>query len=494
MINSTEVSVQEPAAVDNYVGGNWKAPRSGQRTPNRNPARKEEIVGFVPASDRDDLNDAVAAADSARMAWRKLSGAARGALLYKAADLLDSRTEAIARSMTREMGKTLNEAKGETARGAAILRYYAGEGMRPVGDVIPSTDPSALMYTTRKPLGVVGVISPWNFPVAIPVWKIAPALIYGNTVVWKPAVETAVTAALILTCFHEAGFPAGVVNMVIGDGAVIGQGIAEHPGIHGVTFTGSNAVGKQVGRTALERGAKYQLEMGGKNPIIVAADADLELAVEATISGGLRSTGQKCTATSRVIVVHEVYESFKEKLLAKVEGLRVGDGLKPDTWLGPCASAKQYDTVRRYIRKGVEEGAVLLAGGETAPADPALADGYFVAPTVFDRVSPTMTIAREEIFGPVLALIEARDLKEAIDLANDSEFGLSASLYTRDISSALTFIDEMDAGLVRINAETAGVELQAPFGGMKSSSSHSREQGQAAIEFFTSVKTVFVKP
>lgn len=493
MINSAEASAREPVSVDNYIGGNWKTPRTGQRTPNRNPARKEEIVGFVPASDRDDLNDAVASAESARSAWRKLSGAQRGALLHKAADLLDNRAESIARSMTREMGKTLGEAKGETARGAAILRYYAGEGMRPVGDVIPSTDPSALMYTTRKPLGVVGVISPWNFPVAIPVWKIAPALIYGNTVVWKPAAETAVTSALIMACFHEAGFPAGVVNMVIGDGAVIGQGIAEHPGIHGVTFTGSNAVGRQVGRTAFERGAKYQLEMGGKNPIIVAADADLDLAVEATVSGGLRSTGQKCTATSRVIVVHDVYEAFKEKLLAAVKGLRVGDGLDPDTWLGPCASGKQFDTVRRYIRKGIEEGAVLLAGGETI-ADPALADGYYVAPTVFDQVSPGMTIAREEIFGPVLALIEARDLKEAIDIANDSEFGLSASLYTRDISSALTFIDEMDAGLVRINAETAGVELQAPFGGMKSSSSHSREQGQAAIEFFTSVKTVFVKP
>jgi len=493
VINSAEASAQEPVAVDNYAGGKWKAPLAGQRTPNRNPARKEEIVGWVPASDRNDLNDAVAAAESARIAWRKLSGAQRGTLLYKAADLLDNRTESIARSMTREMGKTLNEAKGETARGAAILRYYAGEGMRSVGDVIPSTDPGALMYTTRKPLGVVGVISPWNFPVAIPVWKIAPALIYGNTVVWKPAAETAVTAALITACFHEAGFPAGVVNMVIGEGSVIGQGIAEHPGIHGVTFTGSNAVGRQVGRTVLERGAKYQLEMGGKNPIIVAADADLDLAVEATVSGGLRSTGQKCTATSRVIVAQEVYEAFKDRLLAKIGSLRVGDGLDPDTWLGPCASEKQYDTVRRYIRTGIEEGAALLAGGEEV-ADPALANGYFVAPTVFDRVSPAMTIAREEIFGPVLALIEAQDLSEAIRIANDSEFGLSASLYTRDISSALTFVDEMEAGLVRINAETAGVELQAPFGGMKSSSSHSREQGRAAIEFFTSVKTVFIKP
>ncbi|MBB6734733.1 aldehyde dehydrogenase family protein [Cohnella sp. CBP 2801] len=479
--------------VDNYIGGEWRPPASGRRVPSTNPARRSETVGFAPDSDRADLEAAVAAADSARRAWRKLAGAQRGALLFKAADLLESRMEEIGRAMTREMGKTIGEAKGETARGAAILRYYAGEGMRPVGDVIPSTDADALMYTTRVPLGVVGVISPWNFPVAIPLWKIAPALIYGNTVVWKPAIETAVTAALVMECFHAAGFPAGVLNMVMGDGAVIGQGIAEHPGIHGVTFTGSNAVGKRVGQIALARGAKYQLEMGGKNPIVVAADADLDLAAEATISGGLRSTGQKCTATSRVIVVRDVYEPFKEKLLAKIKSLRIGDGLDADTWLGPCASQKQYETVLEYIRKGREEGAELLVGGER-PGDPALADGFFVSPAVFDRVTAGMTIAREEIFGPVLALMEARDLEEAIELANDTDFGLSASLYTRDLANALTFARESEAGLVRVNAETAGVELQAPFGGMKGSSSHSREQGQAAIEFFTEIKTVFVKP
>jgi len=478
--------------VDNYIGG-WRPPANGRRTPNANPARRSETVGLVPDSDRADLDAAVAAAEAARRAWRRLSGAQRGALMFKAADLLESRANEIGEAMTREMGKTLGEAKGETARGAAILRYYAGEGMRPVGDVIPSTDADALMYTTRVPLGVVGVISPWNFPVAIPLWKIAPALIYGNAVVWKPAAETAVTAALVMDCFHEAGFPEGVLNMVIGEGAVIGQGIAEHPGIHGVTFTGSNATGKRVGQIALARGAKYQLEMGGKNPIIVAADADLELAADATISGGLRSTGQKCTATSRVIVVRDVYEAFKEKLLGKIRTLRVGDGLDAATWLGPCASEKQYETVLGYIRKGKEEGAELLTGGDR-PNDPALADGFFVRPAVFDRVTTDMTIAREEIFGPVLALMEARDLEEAIGLANDTEFGLSASLYTRDLASALAFVRESEAGLVRINAETAGVELQAPFGGMKGSSSHSREQGQAAIEFYTAIKTVFVKP
>jgi acyl-CoA reductase-like NAD-dependent aldehyde dehydrogenase len=478
--------------VNNYIGGMWNNPQSGRYIPCYNPARQNEQVGQVPDSEIADLEEAVLAAEAARHAWRKLTGAQRGTLLYKAADLLESRLDVIGRAMTREMGKTLAEAKGETARGAAILRYYAGEGMRPVGDVIPSTDSEALMFTTRTPLGVVGVISPWNFPVAIPVWKIAPALIYGNTVVWKPARETAITAALIMTCFHEAGFPVGVLNMVIGDGPVIGQGISEHPGIHAVTFTGSNAVGKRVGQTALARGAKYQLEMGGKNPIIVAADADLELAVDATISGGLRSTGQKCTATSRVIVVRDVYATFRAKLVEKVGALKVGDGLNEGTWLGPCANKKQYDTVLRYIHKGKEEGAELLVGG-VKPVDPELADGLFIAPAVFDRVTPNMAIAREEIFGPVLALIEAENLEEAIAIANDTEYGLSASIYTRDIGNILTFIQELEAGLVRVNAETAGVELQAPFGGMKGSSSHSREQGQAAIEFYTSIKTVFVK-
>ncbi|MCM3626260.1 aldehyde dehydrogenase family protein [Paenibacillus glycanilyticus] len=484
---------EQSRTIDNYINGEWTAPLSGKRIPSINPAKKQEVVGHVSDSIEADLDNAVAAAEAARASWRKLTGAQRGALLFKAADLFEARQEEIGRMMTREMGKTLPEAKGETVRGAAILRYYAGEGMRKIGDVIPSTDPEALMFTTRVPLGVVGVISPWNFPVAIPVWKMAPALIFGNTVVWKPATETAVTASLIMQCFHDAGFPAGVVNMIVGSGSVIGSGIASHNGVHGVTFTGSNAVGKRVGQAALARGAKYQLEMGGKNPVIVAADADLELAAEATISGGLRSTGQKCTATSRVIVVSDVYEAFREKLVAKVAELRVGDGLEEGTWLGPCANENQLDTVMSYIGKGKEEGARLLIGGER-PSQPELVDGFYVTPAVFDEVKPDMAIAKDEIFGPVLSLIRVGSLEEAIRVANDTEFGLSASIYTRNIGNLLTFVQDMEAGLVRVNAETAGVELQAPFGGMKQSSSHSREQGQAAIEFFTSIKTVFIKP
>ncbi|MCR2804400.1 alpha-ketoglutaric semialdehyde dehydrogenase GucD [Paenibacillus soyae] len=477
----------------NYIGGAWLPPQRGETTVSINPANRNEIVGRIPLSTREDLEKAVTAANEARAAWRKLSGAGRGAFLYKAADVLERRLDEVGRTMTREMGKTLAEAKGETARGVAILRYYAGEGMRKIGDVIPASDADAFMFTTRVPLGVVGAITPWNFPIAIPIWKIAPALIYGNTVVWKPASEAAVTAALVMECFHEAGLPEGVLNLVIGGGKEIGQGLAEHPGVQGITFTGSNAVGKSVGQAAFARGAKYQLEMGGKNPIIVAADADLELAAEAAISGGFKSTGQKCTATSRVIVVQDVYEAFRDKLLEKTASIRVGNGLSETTWLGPCASEKQYETVLGYIKSGKEEGAKLLLGG-TPPEDEELRDGFYITPAIFEDVDSRMSIAQEEIFGPVLALIKAADLPEAIQLANDVPFGLSASLYTKDIASALSFVQEMDAGLVRINAETAGVELQAPFGGMKDSSSHSREQGQAAIEFFTSIKTVFMKP
>lgn len=475
----------------NYINGQW-IPAEGDTEPSINPANGKEILGYLPQSSKEAVNQAVAAAKSAQVGWRKRTGAERGDYLYRVADILESRIDEIAETMTKEMGKTFPEAKGETARGVAILRYYAGEGLRKTGDVIPSTDPDGLMFTTRVPLGVVGVITPWNFPVAIPIWKMAPALVYGNTVVLKPAAEGAVTAAKVIECFDQAGLPAGVVNVVFGKGSVIGSRIIEHPDIHGITFTGSNQVGKLVAKGAVERGAKYQLEMGGKNPIIIAEDADLDQAVEATISGGLRSTGQKCTATSRVIIHSSVYDAFKEKLLAAVREIKVGDGMDEKTWMGPSASASQLHTVLSYIEKAKEENATLLYGGKQ-PEDPALQDGYFIEPTVFEDVSPDMTIAKEEIFGPVLALMKVDSMEEAIQLANDVEFGLSASIFTQNIAHMLNFIADIEVGMVRINAETAGVELQAPFGGMKQSSSHSREQGEAAKEFFTTMKTIFVK-
>lgn len=478
-------------SFNNFVAGEWVSSASGEVEKSLNPANGE-VIGFFQKSSKEDVHRAVAAAKEALSVWKRLSGPARGQYLHQVANVMESRLNDIAETMTLEMGKTLPESKGETARAIAILRYYAAEGMHQIGDVIPSTDSEALMFTTRVPLGVVGVITPWNFPVAIPVWKMAPALIYGNTVVIKPAKEAGVTCAKVIECFADAKLPAGVVNMVTGAGSVIGQALAEHPDVNGITFTGSNAVGKQIGQTAFARGAKYQLEMGGKNPVIVLNDADLDLAVRETISGGLRSTGQKCTATSRVIVQSKVYDVFKEKLLEQVNQIVVGNGMQDQVWMGPCASESQMETVLHYIEKGKEEGAKLLVGG-CRDLDNGNENGYFVKPTVFEHVTSDMVIAREEIFGPVLALLKVDTIEEALKVANDAEFGLSASIFTTNISHMLSFIRDMDAGLVRINYETAGVELQAPFGGMKQSSSHSREQGRAAIEFFTATKTVFVK-
>jgi acyl-CoA reductase-like NAD-dependent aldehyde dehydrogenase len=476
----------------NYINGQWTKASTGEVEARINPANTDETVGYIQTSSLQDLDQAVSSAKQAFKAWKKLSGSVRGDYLFKAATILESRIDEIAETMTKEMGKTFPEAKGETARGVAILRYYAGEGMRAVGDVIPSTDSEALMLTTRVPLGVVGVITPWNFPVAIPIWKMAPALIYGNTVVIKPAAETGITCAKVIECLAAAGIPAGVVNMITGSGSTIGQGLVEHPDINGITFTGSNGVGKRIGQLALARGAKYQLEMGGKNPVIVTADANLDLAVEATISGGLRSSGQKCTATSRVIIQRDVYEAFQDKLLQKLQQITVGDGMQDGVWMGPSANENQLNKVLSYIQKAKDEGGKLIYGGQRLQGA-GYEKGYFVEPTVFADITTDMTIAQEEIFGPVLALMKVETIEEALALANDVEFGLSASIFTTRIDHMLSFINEMEAGLVRINAESAGVELQAPFGGMKQSSSHSREQGRAAIEFFTSIKTVFIK-
>jgi alpha-ketoglutaric semialdehyde dehydrogenase len=481
----------ETNTYSNYINNEWVESVSGKTIASINPANKE-VVGYVQSSTEEELDKAVEAAHSAKKTWRKLGQSARGELLFKTANILEDNLDEIAESLTKEMGKTLPEAKGETARGIAILRYYAGEGMRKDGDVIPSSDKDALMFTKRTPLGVVGVITPWNFPVAIPIWKIAPALVYGNTIVFKPASEAAVTAAKVVECFAKAGFPEGVVNFVTGSGSTIGEGLINHPNLNGITFTGSESVGQRVARAASARGIKFQLEMGGKNPVIVTKDADIDQAVEAVISGGFRSSGQKCTASSRVIVESSVYDEFKHKLIEETSKIKVGNGLEEGIWMGPCASESQFDTFKKYVEKGKQEGARLVHGGEVLTGEQ-YDKGFFVTPAIFDEVTAEMAIAQDEIFGPFIAIIRAHDLEEAIELANNTKYGLSASIFTTNISSLLEFIDEIEAGLVRINAESAGVELQAPFGGMKASSSGSREQGEAAKEFYTAIKTVFIK-
>ncbi|GAE92359.1 aldehyde dehydrogenase [Gracilibacillus boraciitolerans JCM 21714] len=414
----------------NYIGGEWQTSKSGDILSSYNPANKTEVVGSVQKSTREELDEAAAQAKKAQKAWRKLAGAERGNYLYKAAVIMEENLEEIATTMTKEMGKSLPEAKGETTRGIQILKYFAGEGMRSDGDVIPSTDPSALMFSKRVPIGVVGVITPWNFPVAIPIWKIAPALIYGNTVILKPASEGSVTAAKVIECFEKADFPAGVVNFITGSGSVIGQGLAENKDVNAVTFTGSNNVGKNIGNIVGARGGKYQLEMGGKNPIIIAEDCDIEAAVDATLSGGLKSTGQKCTCSSRVIVQSAIYDQFKERLIKKAKEITVGDGMDASTWMGPCANEGQFNTVKYYIDKGKEEGATLALGGNQL-TEGNLKNGYYIEPTIFDNVTSDMTIAQEEIFGPVLALMKVDTIEDAIAVANDVEFGLSASIFTK---------------------------------------------------------------
>lgn len=477
----------------NYINGIWTASQTGEIMNSINPADQNEIVGTVQQSSMEDLNEAVEAAKNARPKWREMSPVQRGEFLRKVADLFEEKVDEIAEMATKEMGKVLKETKGEVLRGAAILRYYAQEGMRQVGEVLPSSNSNNMLYTKRVPVGVVGVIAPWNFPIAIPIWKIAPALIYGNTVVFKPAAETGLTAGKIVEVFAQAGLPAGVLNLVNGKGSVIGQGLVDHKDVNAITFTGSNTIGKQVALGAVARGAKYQLEMGGKNPVIVLEDANLDHAADLTVIGAMKQTGQRCTATSRAYIHSSIYDEFKKKVLEKVRSLKIGNGLEEGVDLGPLSSQVQKDTVLRYIEKGKEEGAVILTGG-SVPKGELAASGYYVEPTVFENVMNHMAIAREEIFGPVLCLVKVDSFEEAIEQANDTVYGLSASLFTRDLSKALMFINDIEAGLIQINGETGGAEPQAPFGGMKESSSGSREQGQAAKEFFTTIKTITITP
>ncbi|RXT07901.1 alpha-ketoglutaric semialdehyde dehydrogenase GucD [Ammoniphilus sp. CFH 90114] len=482
----------EVKTYQNLINGQWVDAQKQEVEKSINPADYREIVGYVPLSTAEDVDMAVKAAKSAFPHWSKLSGGARGDVLRKAADLMEQRVNDIAETLTREMGKTLAEAKGEVMRAVAILRYYSSEGMRSIGEVIPSNEEGTLLFTSRSPLGVVGLITPWNFPVAIPIWKMAPALIYGNTVVMKPALEATVTAMKVMECLQEAGFPPGVINVVSGSGSKVGNALTEHPDVKAISFTGSNQVGQLIALKALERGAKYQLEMGGKNPVVVTQNADLELAAELTVSGSMKSSGQKCTATSRAIVVKEVYDEFREKVLQKVKGIKVGNGLAADTYMGPVASQNQYHNVLAAIQKGIDEGGHVVWGGKPLDQDE-MAYGYFIEPTLIENVDPSMWIAQEEVFGPVLALIKVDSLDEALQVANDVKYGLSASIFTNHLNEVFQYLNEIEAGMIRVNGESSGVELQAPFGGVKASSTQAREQGRAAMEFFTTIKTVTIK-
>ncbi|MCI0394156.1 MAG: aldehyde dehydrogenase family protein [Chloroflexi bacterium] len=477
----------------NYIGGRWVPAANGQTTADVNPANTGEVLAVFPSAGWEDAAQAIEAAAHAFPAWSRTPMPKRGEILHRAANLLEERANEAAEALTREEGKTFAESKGEVLRGASILRYYAGETMQPTGEIYPSASASTLLYAERVPVGVVALITPWNFPVAIPTWKLAPALAYGNTVVLKPAELTPLTAWHLVDVLEKAGLPPGVLNLVVGRGSLAGNELVENPQVKAISFTGSNEVGSKIAAQATARGAKVQLEMGGKNPTVVLADANLDQAVELTIAGAMLSTGQKCTATSRVIVQHDIADEFRDRLVARAEAIKVGDGMQPDTYMGPLVNAEAEQRVLEYVRLGQAEGARLLTGGVKLSGDQ-YERGYFVAPTVFDGVTPEMRIAQEEIFGPVVSLIEARDFDEAVRFANQTRFGLSASVVTRDLNLALRFVREIEAGIVHVNSQTAGAEPQVPFGGFKSSSSGSREQGKAARDFFTQIKTVYFDP
>ncbi|MGG1658517.1 aldehyde dehydrogenase family protein [Brevibacillus sp. NRS-1366] len=472
----------------NWIGGEWIIP-SGQEVTVKNPSRITEEVGVLRLSDSSHVFAAEQAARLAQKSWAELTGAARGEILFQMASALETHADDLARLASQEMGKQIGEMRGEVARGVNLLRYYAGEGMRSNGNLIPSADTNVLQYSRRVPLGVVAVITPWNFPVAIPIWKIAPALICGNTVIWKPAEHGALTATRLAEIFAETKLPAGVLNLVIGKGRQIGNTLIEEAKIDAVSFTGSTDTGKQIAVGCAGRNIKYQTEMGGKNAAVVLADADLDKAVPILLSGAFRSAGQKCTATSRIIVEKAIYQPLVERLQTAMAALRVGEASDHGAYLGPVASAAQYETVGKYVSLANEQARLVAESPAAAVAD----QGYFIRPMIVEGVDASHALVQEEVFGPLAVLLAADGFEEAVELCNQSVYGLSASLFTRDLASAHRFLDLAQAGMVRVNQETAGVEYQAPFGGMKLSSSHTREQGQAALDFYSEIKTCAIK-
>jgi len=483
--------MSETRVLKNYIGGEFVESSSGKTFERRNPADSRDLVGVFQDSNAEDVNAAVAAAKDAYKSWRKVPAPRRGEILLKAAEILLSRKDRYSRDLTREMGKPLFEAGGDIVEAIGMAQYAGSEGRRMHGVTTPSELPNKFQMSMRQPIGVVGMITPWNFPMAIASWKMLPALVCGNTVVIKPGEDASVSTFNLVECLVEAGLPPGVVNIVTGYGPSAGQPLVEHPDVPVVSFTGSTEVGRLVYELGARQIKRVSLEMGGKNPLIVMPDADLDLVMQGVIWAAFGTTGQRCTATSRLIVHRDVAAKLVDRIVERAQNLRVGNGLDGGTEMGPLVNEDQLRRVLSYIELGQQEGATMrCGGGRLSEGD--YAHGFFVQPTVFTGVKPTMRIAREEIFGPVLSVIEVGSLDEALQVANDVAYGLSSSIYTRDINAAYRAMHELEAGIVYINAPTIGAEIHLPFGGVKATGNGHREAGPTMLDVFSEWKSVYV--
>lgn len=475
----------------NYIAGKWVDGKSGATFENRNPANWDDVIGIFPKSSKEDVSEAVKAARRAFESWRLVPAPKRGDILKRVGDLLVARKDEIAFEMTREMGKVFAETRGDVQEGIDTAYYAASEGRRLFGHNAPSELPNKVNLSFRVPIGVAGIITPWNFPLAIPTWKIFPALVCGNTVVFKPASDTPKTATTLVQILEEAGIPKGVVNLVHGGGSEVGMAIVEHLDIDLISFTGSTVVGKKISELASKTLKRVSLELGGKNAQIVMPDANLELALDGVLWGAFGTTGQRCTATSRLILHEKIHNKFIKMLVKRAKQLCLGYGNDKGVDVGPCVNEGQRNTVQSYVEIGEKEGARLLCGGEVAGGE-GLEKGWFYEPTIFVNVSPKMRIAKEEIFGPVLSVLKVKSLEEAIDVLNDTEYGLSSSIYTQDVNTAFKAIRDIEAGITYINGPTIGAEAHMPFGGMRKTGNGHREGGWTVYDFFTEWKTVYV--
>jgi acyl-CoA reductase-like NAD-dependent aldehyde dehydrogenase len=478
--------------IRNFIDGRWTDSGSGLTFESINPADTSEVIAEVSSADKSDVDQAVDAAKEASEKWRRMPAPKRGEILFRAGEMLSRRKGDLGELMTREMGKVLPEALGDVQEAIDMAFYMAGEGRRLAGETIPSELPDKDCKSIRLPIGVCGLITPWNFPVAIPGWKIMPALIAGNTIVFKPSSYTPACAAKVVEALHEAGLPKGVLNLVNGSGEETGNYLASHPGIDGLSFTGSTVVGLALAKVCAEKGKKVSCEMGGKNAIIVMDDADLDLAIEGAIWGGFGTSGQRCTSSSRLVVHKAVYDDFLRMFSSAASRLRLGNGLDKNTDVGPVVNESQMKRVLDYIEVGKKEGARLVAGG-SACREGDCKKGYFISPTIFAEVAPSMRIAQEEIFGPVVSVIKAEDLDDAIRIVNGTSYGLVSSIYTRDVNKSAVAERELDTGIVYINASTIGAEIQLPFGGTKKSGFGHEEAGGrgGALYMFTKWKVIY---